>query len=71
MKSEKLFTKGEIFQDEFLTGAQSPDSPADEVPEREEHGRNLTRTPTTKPVPAHFKSARRFDEEQPEGKKGG
>ena len=53
MQSEKLFTKGEIFQDEFRTGTQSPDSQAEEVPERREHGRNLTGTATTKPVPTH------------------
>jgi hypothetical protein len=51
MQSQKLFTKGEIFQGEFLTRTQSPDDPADEVPERREHGRNLTGTPTTRLVP--------------------
>ena len=48
MHSQKLFTKGEIFQDEFLTGTQSPDSPADEVPERREHGRKSYRNPDNK-----------------------
>ena len=65
MQSEKLFTKGEIFQDEFPMGAKRPDSPADE-------GRSEENMAEILPEPrqqnrfqlAHFKSARRFDEEQ-------
>jgi hypothetical protein len=37
----ELLTKRKIFQDEVPTRAQDADNPADEVPEPQEHGRNL------------------------------
>jgi hypothetical protein len=61
-----LLTKREIFQDESLTGTQGAENPADEVPKRTEHGRDLIgRLATTTACQSFlFADARSFDEAQ-------
>jgi hypothetical protein len=52
VQRQELLTKRKIFQDEVPTRTQGADNPADEVPEPQEHGRNLIEGPATKQVPS-------------------
>jgi hypothetical protein len=45
VQSEQLLTESEIFEDEALSRTKSRDNPAEEMPERRNHGKNLTGTP--------------------------
>jgi len=36
--------ESQVFEDEVLAGAESADHPADEMPERRDHGKNLIET---------------------------
>lgn len=42
---QQLLTQSEVFEDEALSGTESRDNPAEEMPERCNHGKNLTGTP--------------------------
>ena len=39
-----MLTESQIFEDEALSGTKSRDNPAEEMPQRCDHGENLTRT---------------------------
>jgi hypothetical protein len=41
-QSNQLLAEGQVFEDEILTRAESAQNPAEEKPERYDHGRNLT-----------------------------
>ncbi len=43
VQSEQLLTQGEVFEDEILPGAKGTAKPAEEVPEPNDHGKNLIR----------------------------
>ena len=42
VQSNQLLAEGQVFEDEILTRAESAQNPAEEMPERYDHGRNLT-----------------------------
>jgi hypothetical protein len=44
VQSQQLLTQSEVFEDKALSREESRDNPADEMPERCDHGRNLTGT---------------------------
>jgi hypothetical protein len=45
VQSQQLLTQREVFENKALSGTKSRDNPAEEMPERREHGKNLTGTP--------------------------
>jgi hypothetical protein len=45
MESEQLLTQGEIFQDEILAGTERTNNPTQQVPEPDNHDKNLNETP--------------------------
>ena len=42
MQSQQLLTQSQVFEDEVLPGTESADHPPKEMPERHDHGKNLT-----------------------------
>ena len=44
MQSEQLPTEGQVFEDEILAGAKRADNPPEEMPERNNHGKNIIGT---------------------------
>jgi hypothetical protein len=50
VEREQLLTKGKIFKHEILTGTERTDYPAEEVPEPQDHGKNLIETSSNKLV---------------------
>ena len=44
MQSQQLLTQSQVFEDEVLPGTESADHPPKEMPERHDHGKNLTGT---------------------------
>ena len=44
MQSQQLLTESQVFEDEVLSGPESADHPPEEMPERQEHGKNLIGT---------------------------
>ena len=42
MKNEQLLTQGKIFEDEILARAKRTAKPAEDMPEPQDHGKNLT-----------------------------
>ena len=45
MQSQQLLTQRKVFENKALAGTKSRDNPAEEMPERRDHGKNLTGTP--------------------------
>ena len=45
MQSQQLLTQREVFENKALSGEESRDNPGEEMPERRDHGKNLTGTP--------------------------
>jgi hypothetical protein len=45
VQSQQLLTESEVFENKALSGTKSRDNPAEEMPERRDHGKNLTGTP--------------------------
>ena len=41
MKSQQVLTESEVFEDEVFPGTKSADHPAEEMPERHDHGKNV------------------------------
>ncbi len=41
VKSKQLLTQGKVFENEILAGTQRTDNPAEEVPEPDDHAKNL------------------------------
>jgi hypothetical protein len=54
VQRQELLTKSKIFQDEIPTRTQGADNPADQVPEPQEHGRNLIERSGNKTDPKSF-----------------
>jgi hypothetical protein len=44
VQSQQLLTQSQVFEDEVLPGTESADHPPEEMPERYDHGKNLTGT---------------------------
>ena len=44
VQSQQLLTQSQVFEDEVLPGTESADHPAEEMPERHDHGKNLIGT---------------------------
>ena len=44
VQSQQLLTQSQVFEDEVLSGPESADHPPEEMPERQEHGKNLIGT---------------------------
>jgi len=44
VQSQQLPTESEVFEDEVLAGAKRADDPPEEMPERHNHGKNITGT---------------------------
>jgi hypothetical protein len=44
VQSQQLLTESQVFEDEVLSGPESADHPPEEMPERQEHGKNLIGT---------------------------
>ena len=44
VQSEQLPTESQVFEDEVLAGAKRADNPPEEMPERNNHGKNIIRT---------------------------
>jgi hypothetical protein len=45
VQSQQLLTQRKVFENKALSGEESRDNPAEEMPERRDHGKNLTGTP--------------------------
>ena len=41
MQSQQLLMKSQVFEDEVLAGAESADHPPEEMPERQDHSKNI------------------------------
>ena len=41
MQSQQLLMKSQVFEDEVLAGAESADHPPEEMPERQDHVKNI------------------------------
>jgi hypothetical protein len=44
VQGEQLLTESQVFEDKILTGTESADHPAKDMPERYDHGMNLIGT---------------------------
>jgi hypothetical protein len=44
VQSQQLLMESQVFEDEVLAGAESADHPPEEMPERQDHGKNLIGT---------------------------
>jgi hypothetical protein len=44
VQGRQLLTEGEVFEDEILLGTESADHPAEDMPDRHDHGKNLIGT---------------------------
>jgi hypothetical protein len=44
VQNQQLLTQSQVFEDEVLPGTESADHPPKEMPERHDHGKNLTGT---------------------------
>jgi hypothetical protein len=45
VQSQQLLTQRKVFENKAFSGGESRDNPAEEMPERRDHGKNLTGTP--------------------------
>jgi hypothetical protein len=41
VQSQQLLTKSQVFEDQVLAGVESADYPPEEMPERQDHGKNF------------------------------
>jgi hypothetical protein len=41
VQTQQLLVKSQIFEQEVLAGAESADQPPDEMPKRQDHGKNI------------------------------
>ena len=41
VQSQQLLMKSQVFEDEVLAGAKSAEHPPEEMPERQDHGKNI------------------------------
>ena len=44
MQGQQLLTESQVFEDEVFPRTKSPDNPAEDIPERHDHGKNLIGT---------------------------
>jgi hypothetical protein len=44
VQSQQVLTQSQVFEDEVLAGTESADHPPEEMPERYDHGKNLSGT---------------------------
>jgi hypothetical protein len=44
VQGQQLLTESQVFEDEILPGTESADHPAEDMPDRHEHGKNLIGT---------------------------
>jgi hypothetical protein len=63
VQSQQLPTESQVFEDEILAGTESADQPAEEIPERHDHGKNLIGTVELRVSQGiHFAGVRWFGE---------
>jgi hypothetical protein len=53
VQSQQLLTQRQVFEDEVLPGTESADHPPEEMPERHDHGKNLSGTVRIELSPSH------------------
>ena len=44
MQGQQLLTESQVFEDEILPGTESADHPAEDMPDRHDHGKSLMGT---------------------------
>jgi hypothetical protein len=54
VESQELLPEGKILQDEILAGTECADNPSNEVPEPDDHGKNLIESPLVEPVASYW-----------------
>ena len=61
-----MLTESQVFEDEVLPGTERADHPAEEMPKRHDHGKNLYRNSPNRAFRQviHFAGVRRFGETQ-------
>jgi hypothetical protein len=62
VQSQQLLTQRQVFEDEVLPGTESADHPPEEMPERHDHGKNLSESSFRQVI--HSEGVRRFGETQ-------
>jgi len=53
VQSQQLLMKSQVFEDQVLAGAENADHPLEEMPERQDHGKNIIGKVRSILVPSH------------------